>query len=96
MEINRRSLLAVGFWMKGILFYTFLMNHKRSRYWGRKHLSLWLNWLKGKSIIMISSSMPELISMSDRWNHATWCMIDVESRTVTEEDLIKRSLVFEE
>ena len=47
---------------------------------------------KGKSIIMISSSMPELISMSDRigiMRHGR--MIDiVESRTVTEEDLIKR------
>jgi len=46
---------------------------------------------RGKSIIMISSSMPELLSMSDRigvMRHGR--MVDiVESRKVTEEDLIR-------
>ncbi|NSW76016.1 MAG: sugar ABC transporter ATP-binding protein [Candidatus Atribacteria bacterium] len=46
---------------------------------------------KGKSIIMISSSMPELLSMSDRIGiMRAGRMVDiVESRSVTEEDLIR-------
>ncbi|MCX7950082.1 MAG: D-xylose ABC transporter ATP-binding protein, partial [Treponemataceae bacterium] len=46
---------------------------------------------KGKSIIMISSSMPELISMSDRIGvmRGGRMVNIVESRSVTEEDLIR-------
>lgn len=46
---------------------------------------------KGKSVVMISSSMPELLSMSDRIGIMRGGrMVDiVESRNVTEEDLIR-------
>ncbi|MGC8778104.1 MAG: sugar ABC transporter ATP-binding protein [Candidatus Caldatribacteriaceae bacterium] len=46
---------------------------------------------KGKSVIMISSSMPELLSMSDRIGimRGGRMVNIVESRSVTEEDLIR-------